>query len=213
MTANLPAPNLTTLQLSPELWRLLAEDRAGLEDIRRNPVMVEECQRYARQLDLICEPAGGDLVARTLAPLVLVFGLGDQATSPQFWRVYSDALSDLPRISLERAVSEYQRAGKFFPKPAEIRDLAMPHALAFRQAAYRAKKAGEPVEEPKPVTERVDPEKFWAEMKAFAAVMESKDIFARTKNRQVRPLCARVDNTGISQEMRAKLAEQRADMG
>lgn len=173
---------------------------------------MEECQRYARSLDLICEPSGGELVARTLAPLVLVFGLGDQAASPQFWRVYSDALADLPRIALERAVSEYQRTGKFFPKPAEIRELAEPHALAFKQAAYRARKACEPDPEPMPERERIPPEQFKALMADFVARMEEKDIFARTRNRQVRPPCARVDETGISQEMRAKLAEQRAGM-
>lgn len=95
---------------------------------------------------------------RTLAPLVLVYGLGAQAEAPAFWRVYEEVLADLPRLALERGVSEFQRVGRFFPKPAEVRDLALPHASAMRMAATRAKRAAD-WSEPKPVENRIPAEK------------------------------------------------------
>ena len=209
MTALIAPPNLTTLPLSAELWRMLSADPTGLEDIRRSPALVEECQRSARQLEVVCEPCGGDTVARALAPLVLVFGLGDQATSPQFWKVYADALGDLPRIALDRAAAEWPKIGKFFPKPAEIRELALKHALPLRQAAYRAKKALEPVEDKSvPESERIPPEAFAALMADFKRQMEERDPLLKHRMQPPRTPCAKVDETGVSAEMRAKLAER-----
>lgn len=209
MTANLPAPpNLTTLQLSGELWRMLAADPTGLEDIRRTPALVEECGRYQRQLDLMAEPAGGDTVARALAPLVLVFGLGDQATSPQFWKVYAEALGDLPRMALDRAASEWPKVGKFFPKPAEVRELALPHALAFRQAAHRARKATEtPPPPPKPI-ERPSSEDIAEVMAEFHKVMADKDPIAKMQAKRRPSPQGRVDHGGVTAEMRALLADR-----
>ena len=172
--------------------------------------MKDDCARFRRQLELLAEPSGSDLVKRSLAPLVLVYGLGVQAEAPVFWQVYEQALSDLPRMALERAVSEYQRIGKFFPKPAEIRELAEPHAMALRMAAHRAKKASE-WQAPKGPTEgeRIPSDQYKAMMEDTLGKLAGMDMLGRTKNRQVRPPQARVDETGISAEARA-LMERRA---
>lgn len=164
-----------------------------------------------RQLEVMCEPAGERVVMGALVPLVIVFGKGQEAESPAFWRVYTDALSDLPRIALDRAVKEYQKLGKFFPKPAEIRELATPHANAFRQAAFRTKAALEKPEPPMPEAERMAPEVFNAIMSDFVKTMEGKDVIQRTKNRMMRPTpSARVDETGVSEEMRQLLSRNAA---
>ena len=141
---------------------------------------MRECEGSLRPLEVMTEPGGKQAVMQALAPLVLVFGKSAEAESPAFWTVYADALGDLPRIALDRAVQQYQREGKFFPKPSEIRELAMPHAEALWQAKHRVKAALEP---PKvePVKERIPPEQFAALMAEFRETMEGKDIFARTK--------------------------------
>lgn len=199
------------MQPSAELWRLLATGtKANIEEIARHPALRQEASRCSRQLEILCEPSGPQVVMGALAPLVIVFGKGQEAESPAFWRVYTDALSDLPRIALDRAVSEYQRIGKFFPKPAEIRELALPHANGFRQAAYRASAAQQQPEAPMTPAERIEPEKFKALMSDFTKQMEGKDILARTRSRMRPPPHARVDETGISAEARALLERQRA---
>lgn len=211
MTANLPAPpNLTTLTPSPELWSLLATGpKENAEAIRLSPALRAEAGRSFRQLEVLCEPAGNQVVMAALAPLILVYGKGEEARSPAFWKVYTDALSDLPRIALDRAVKGYERIGKFFPKPAEIRELAMPHADTFRQAAYRAKKAqeAEVIQLRPPVDQRPTADEVAAMMKEFHALMEAKCPVPQYKTKPGRATpSARVDNTGVSPEMRALLA-------
>lgn len=202
-------PSTTTFQPSPELWQLLSSGpKENTAQIARVPALKAEAKACQRQLEILGEPAGAQIVIGALAPLVVVFGKGVEAESPAFWRVYTEALEDLPRIALDRAVSEYQRTGRFFPKPAEIRDLAKPHAEALRQAAYRARLAAE-AQADKPETDRLPPEQVQALMADFAKRMEGKDVLEQTMARKVRPApCARVDQSGMSEEARALLVRQ-----
>lgn len=211
LPAKIAPPNLTTLQLSSTLWALLADGPSSqVEEIARHPAMRAECERSRRQLSILAEPAGSDAVERALAPLVLVYGLGDQAKAKAFWQVYTEALGDLPRMALDRAAAEYPRIGKFFPKPAEIRELAMPHANALRTAAARAERAVE-WQEPKaiPVKDRPSAEDINALMADFHATMQAKDPLLKIAEKRRPPPCARVDETGVSAEMRALLERQR----
>lgn len=211
LPAKIAPPNLTTMQISSPLWALLADGPSSqVEEIARHPAMKAECERSRRQLSLLAEPAGSDAVERALAPLVVVFGLGDQAKAKAFWQVYIESLSDLPRMALDRAASEYPKIGKFFPKPAEIRELAMPHANALRMAAARAARAAE-WEEPKPipVKDRPTPEQMKALLDDFHATMRDKDPLLKMREKRKPPPSARVDETGVSAEMRALLERQR----
>jgi len=172
--------------------------------------MREEARRCSRQLEILTEPAGDKVVMAALAPLVLVYGKGQEATAPAFWKVYTEALADLPRLALDRAAAEYTRVGKFFPKPAEIRELADRHALALRQAAYRAGKAAA-WEEPKamPQSDRIPPEQFKAMMADTLAKLDAKAAPpARLRTMKPTP-SAPVDERGISDAARALLARQR----
>lgn len=171
--------------------------------------MKAEAEVSLRRLEMLCEPAGDQVVMAALAPLVLVYGKGEEARSPAFWNVYKDALSDLPRLALDRAVKAYERIGKFFPKPAEIRELAMPHAATIRQAAYRTKMAvaAEVIQLRPPAENRPTKEQVESVMADFHKVMKDKDPLAKLKAKASRPTpCARVDKTGVSAEMRALLA-------
>lgn len=142
MTTNVPAPNLNTLSVSPALWQLLSSGPSeNTTEIAQSPALKAEAARASDLLRAAAEPAGEQFLQRALAPLVLVFGLGEQASSPLFWKAYNDVLRDFPRVAIDRAVSQWQAEGKFFPKPAELRERAKPHADAFRQAAFRASEA------------------------------------------------------------------------
>lgn len=139
---HVPPPNLTTWQVSPQLWALLSEgSRENIEIIRGNPALRREAQDCLGALSELCAPAGERVVAQVLAPLVLVYGLGEQAQAPMFWKVYGDVLGGECRVALERAASEYAKTGKFFPKPAEILELSDVHSRAFRTALGRARAA------------------------------------------------------------------------
>lgn len=204
-------PSTTTFKPSPELWQLLSSGpKENAQVIASSPNLRDEAMACRRPLEVLCEPSGDQVVIGALAPLVVVFGKGAEAESPAFWMVYTEALGDLPRIALDRAVKEYQRVGRFFPKPAEIRDLARPHEEALRQALFRARAATAPVE-PKPELVRVPPEKLAEIMSDFTKKMEGKDVLERTRKRAVRPSpCAKVDETGMSAEARALLERQGA---
>lgn len=144
MTALIPAPNVSTFNVSPQLWHLLSSGPSiNTNEIAESPELKEEASHVSRSLAVLAEPGGVEMVQRALAPLVLVFGLGEQSEAPAFWKAYNDVLSGLPRLALDRAVLEYNAKGKFFPKPAELKELADPHAFAIRQAASRARKASE----------------------------------------------------------------------
>lgn len=213
MTAlTIEPPSLTTFQPSPELWRLLVTGpRENIAQIAQTPALLAQCSSALRSLEVICEGSGDRVVMGALAPLVIVFGKGQEAESPAFWKVYTEALGDLPRIALDRAVKEYQRTGRFFPKPAEIRDLAEPHARGFRQAAARVRAAMEKPEPPAPIEDRPSPEEVAEVMARFKAAMADKDPLAKIKAKGSRPTpSARVDETGVSEEMRQLLSRNAA---
>lgn len=203
------APNLTTLTVSPLLWQLLASGTPqNVEEIASTPSLLEECRSCVRSLEVIAEPAGAQMVSRVLAPLVLVYGLGEQSQSPQFWKVYNDVLSELPRIALERASTQWVKVGKFFPKPAEILDLAKPQADALKQAAFRARAAITPrIEAPKraePTPEELEAVREM--LKDFRAVVQEK-IPPSPKRKAVR---GPVDDKGITEAGRAIIERMRS---
>lgn len=167
--------------------------------------MVAECERCHTQLEALAQPCGEGAVMASLANLVLVYGKGEEARAKGFWKVYGDALADLPRSALDRACAEYARVGKFFPKPAEIRDLAEPHAGAMRSAAFRSRQAVT-AQAPAlaPPVRKIPREQFDKMMGEFAEAMAGKDMLARTRNRMVKPSPAKLrDGSEMSAEMAA----------
>lgn len=207
---NVPAPNLNTLSVSPELWQLLSE--GGAENTRliaRNPALKDEAARASRLLAVAAEPAGEQYLQRALAPLVLLYGLGEQAASPVFWRAYNEVLAGYPPVSIDRAVKQWQGEGLFFPKPAELKAIAKPHADAIRQASYRSEAAQkDEAKEPESKRDQRTPESMAAVGKMLDAY---KDLVQeKTPPRPVaQPVRGPVDDKGITEAGRALIEKMR----
>ncbi len=202
------APNLTTLTVSPQLWQLLASGASqNIEEIASTPSLLEECRSCVRSLEVIAEPAGAQMVSRVLAPLVLVYGLGEQSQSPKFWKVYNDVLADFPRIALERASTEWAKIGRFFPKPAEVLELAKPQADALKQAAYRARAAIIPrIEAPKLAEPTPEEREVVREMlKSFRSIVQEKAPPTAKRKAFRGP----VDDKGVTEAGRAMIERMR----
>lgn len=199
------------MRLSAPLWQRLSSGiEASLEvaEIAANPQLQAEARASAPMLERLAQPCGPQAVMQALAPLVTVFGISDAARAPGFWEVYVKTLASLPREALDRAVDEYPAHGKFFPKPAEIRELADRHAAVIRKAATRARTAAnvKPEREREPKT----PEQIAAVrrlLSEFTATMEAKSP-AKPEPRRHR-VGESVDERGLTPSMR-KWLEGRA---
>lgn len=157
------------------------------------------------------EPAGGEYLQRALAPLVLLYGLGEQASSPAFWRIYNEVLSGYPRMAIDRAIKVWQAEGKFFPKPAELNELAKPHADAVRQAIHRSNAAQE---DPKAEVSKRDqrtPESI-AQVGSMLAAYTKMIQTKRPPEIKRLPVRGPVDRDGVTAEGRA-LIERMKEMG
>lgn len=74
-----------------------------------------------------------------LGPLAEMFGLPDNW--PRVAPLYDDALGDLPEWALHEAVRGCLRHGRFFPKPAEIRERLPDELGQMRTAKLRLETA------------------------------------------------------------------------
>jgi hypothetical protein len=92
-----------------------------------------------------CRPCGEKAVMATLAPLLVVYGVGDksQAEWKTFWGVYTELLGDLPLESVQAGVKAYVGAhdSQFFPKPGPLRALCLAAQIPALMALGRAKRA------------------------------------------------------------------------
>lgn len=122
----------------------------GAEMIANTPALRPELERVYPELKAMARPVGPDGVKGALLPLVLVFGdKRVESESPMFWEMYAAALSKLPAKALHEAVRKWVQVGKWFPKPAELKELAEERAVRIRAAEYRARVAMQ-APEPKP---------------------------------------------------------------
>ena len=100
-------------------------------------------------------------------------------------------------------------------KPGKLRELAttVPNDNRWAKAHYRAQKAtAEPVKAEEPVRiagPNPTREEIAEVMASFKMTMEAKDPLLKMRSKFERPTpCARVDNTGVSPEMRALLQQR-----
>lgn len=91
---------------------------------------------------------------------MIVFGVGEAATTKAFWKIYFEALRDVPQEALELAVRDYttKADAEFFPKPGPLRALAYKHAEPLFKATHRANRAADSL--PRKPTERISGEQF-----------------------------------------------------
>lgn len=160
------------------------------------------------ELSRAAAPCGEEAVRRALQPLVLIYGVGDAARSPAFWGPYLSALRDVPSQCLAAAVEAYTSApdSAFFPKPGPLKALADRKAEAIRRAASRAYRAARTP----PQRERREPTpEERAEVLRMAAEVSAALTKPPSARPQLPPIQAKVDETGVSAELRRIVAEQR----
>ena len=118
------------------------EDRErAIQTIASDPGLREEIRVTLPLLERTIQGGGPDAVNAALAPLVVVFGVGEAARSKAFWAVYHKSLADLPTDALQGAAEEYptRSDAEFFPKPGPFRALALKHAAKAYTAVGRAR--------------------------------------------------------------------------
>lgn len=144
-------PNWLDMNEPSLLRELLTSQMAGgTEMIANTPALRSELQAVYPEVKAVAAPIGADGVKAALLPLLLVFGdKATEAESPMFWQMYATALEWIPARALRMAVQKWVSVGKWFPKPADLRELAEGEAVRLRAAEYRARKALEaPVPKP-----------------------------------------------------------------
>jgi len=197
--------------MSPRLWRLVSssiEAATEIAEIVADPELHAEARAIAPRLMARAASAGPATVRRVLAPLVLVYGVGEAAKAPQFWQAY-DVLADLPEEALRKGVDDYlaQPDSQFFPKPGPLRALCDRHAEPIRRAAYRASRAAA-LEPPKPKREPTQDER--AQVAAMLASFKAQ--VAQKSPEAVKPvlpsIAGKPDETGITPEMRRLIARR-----
>jgi len=204
-TALVLAPNLTSLDVSQPLWRLLSSGRKeNIQEIAESPQLRAEALSISSHLAELARECGETYVQKSLATLVLVFGLGEQAEAPGFWKAYNEQLAPLPRIALDRAIMEYNGKGKFFPKPAELKELADPHAHALRQSYSRTREVAKINTDEVNKRDKRTPEERAAVAKMlgeFNELMATKEIKEAPPKRHA--VHSPVDQAGVTAEGRA----------
>lgn len=132
-----------------------------------------------------------------------------------WWADYIDPLKGLTPYAVEAGMAAWVRdpEAEFMCKPGKLAELARttsnnnPWARAWSRAdkATRVDEAPAAIAGPKP-----DPEQVKALMSDVVSKLAAMDPFAKARARAARPTpSAPVDDTGMSTEMRAELAEQR----
>ena len=152
---------MTDCGISTPLWRLLSSNLAAdteIAEILSIPALHAEAKVVAERLEALGVGCGQEAVRRALQPLVLIYGLGEQAKVPMFWAVYVKALEDVPAQALAEAIEEYTGLGtsEFFPRPGPLRALALKHAAPIWKARDRARRAANSL--PRPVITPADAE-------------------------------------------------------
>lgn len=132
-----------------------------------------------------------------------------------WWADYIDALAGLTPFAVEAGMAAWVRSpeAEFMCKPGNLRELALkaPNENRWAKALYRAEAATRERRPPEPVKaiDRPSPEEVAAVMTEFHRVMQAKDPLAKIRTKGQRPTpCAMVDETGVSEEARAMLAER-----
>lgn len=133
-----------------------------------------------------------------------------------WWADYFDALEGLTPSAIEAGMAAWVRSAdaEFMCKPGKLRELAqtVPNENRWARAYYRAEKATYvaplPAPEPKRSDDRPSAEEVRAKVAETLAALTEKDTFARFRANKPNPPCARVDDTGVSPEMRALLEDR-----
>jgi hypothetical protein len=148
--AQIPAQPLalSDLKLTKTLHALLfgkTPADVAVAEIRQDRALHIEVRRVANDLRKLAGPCGEEFVGVEMKKLILVYGAGESPRAASWWKLYYQALRDVPREALEQAVQDYVSSpdSLFFPKPGQLKALAMKRAEPIYQAASRAKRAAD----------------------------------------------------------------------
>lgn len=151
------ALNASTLSvaLTTQLWRLCEDStdwKEAAQKIARNPALMAEARNVNSLAQRLAGPCGAESAYQAIQPLIVHFGApsygpaqAGQDVAAFYWKTYLTAVMELPRESLDRAVSDYiaGAAKPHFPKASELVKLAEKHAAKIRMIAWRIRKAVE----------------------------------------------------------------------
>jgi hypothetical protein len=158
-------------------------------------------------------PAGPDGVRSVVGPRFATFAPPNLSDGEweAWWSDFEAVCGDITEERLEAGMLAYIRTGaQFLPKPGELRQHALASAPGKWERAYAiagtaARQAHAETKPPPPSEKRPTREEMAEMMAGFKAQMEAKDPWANRKTAYRPTPCAKVDETGMSPEMRAKL--------
>lgn len=199
-------------------------DAVAVDTIRRSPILRDEARDAMPALREAALTTATEAQIRAIIGQRFALFQQPERTDGEWaawWSAYFEALSDLTPFAVEAGMAAWVKRpeAEFMCKPGKLRELAMtvPNDNRWAKAHSRAERATfvEPVYSPPPPVDKSDrptAEEVQAEMAAFHAKMADKDPFAKLRAKAKRPTpSARVDNTGISAEMRTLLQQRYAE--
>ena len=175
--------------ISPPLVHLLMVSSSDAKDAvqlaSRHPDLIREAREVTALVQRMAGPMGTVDAMKALAPLMLhfdprQFGAGKAGTmlTDAWEKSFADALADLPAEALEVAVSAWIKVGKWFPKVAELRELAEPKAKEIRTLAWRLRSVAEKARLPKPPITPEERAEIQRQTAALVADLKSGALFA-----------------------------------
>jgi hypothetical protein len=192
----------------------------AIDTIRKSEILTTEARQAMPALrEAALRPATHDQIKSIIGQRFELFPQSQRSADQwaAWWADYFDALDGLTPFAVEAGMAAWVRSAdaEFMCKPGKLRELAttVPNDNRWAKAHYRAQKAtAEPVKAEEPVrVSGPNPtrEEIAEVMASFKMTMEAKDPILKMRSRFERPSpCARVDNTGVSPEMRALLQQR-----
>ena len=183
--------------------------------ISQSPVLTAEAERVMPALRTeALRPATQDEIRRIIGARFATFPQAKrtEGEAAMWWADYFDALESCTAAQIEAGMAAWVRdpRSEFLPKPGKLAELARTTDSAgkWTRAFYRAKRAVEAVRGqaalPKPEGPKLDP----VEVKRLADETAARLAMMAPKPREIvrrDPPCAPVDETGVSDAMKAIL--------
>lgn len=209
-----------------ESWLLVERsDDVAIRTIAASPILRAEADKALLDLrEAALTKATPDQIKSIIGQRFVLFPQPQRNDGEwaAWWADYIEALSDLTPFAVEAGMAAWVKRpeAEFMCKPGKLRELAttVPNDNRWAKAHMRAQKATYVPPKPEPVqiedrSARPSSEDIAAEMAKFHAVMADKDPIAKMQLKRRPPPQGRVDERGVTAEMRALLAERYPQRG
>lgn len=198
-------------------------DAAAIDTLRKSPILRDQAKELMPDLKSeALKPATRQQIEQIVGQRFELFPQPkrDAGQWAAWWADYYDALQGLTPFAVEAGMAAWVRSpdAEWMVKPGKLRELAttVPNENRWARAWMRADKAtrepeAKAISAPIPDSERPSAEDVAEVMAKFKAVMADKDPLAKIKAKAQRPTpSARVDETGVSDQMRQLLSRNTA---